>query len=94
MAPGFAAIIGAPVVTVPLGAYPDDTPIQKDRRGDLVAKGSGVPFGISFLGRKFDEAKLISLAYAFEQKTQVRGKVKPYLAPWTQVKTKSSCSRL
>ncbi|KAK4208622.1 putative amidase [Rhypophila decipiens] len=94
MAPGFAAIIGAPVVTVPLGAYPDDTPIQKDRRGDLVAKGPGVPFGISFLGRKFDEAKLIGLAYAFEQKTQVRGKVKPYLAPWTQVKIKSNCSRL
>ncbi|KAM7218658.1 amidase [Rhypophila decipiens] len=94
MAPGFAAIVGAPVVTVPLGAYPDDTPIQKDRRGDLVAKGPGVPFGISFLGRKFDEAKLIGLAYAFEQKTQVRGKVKPYLAPWTQVKIKSNCSRL
>lgn len=88
MAAGFAAIVGAPVVTVPMGFYGDDTPVQKDLRGDLVAIGPSVPFGISFLGRKFDEARLIGLAYAFEQKTMVRGKRKPYLLPKTEVEVK------
>jgi amidase len=38
-------------------------------------------FGIAFLGAKWSEEKLISYAYAFEQKTKVREKVKPYLLP-------------
>jgi len=42
-------------------------------------------FGLSFLGRDFDEVKLIGLAYAFEQKTRVRGTVKPYLVPKAEV---------
>jgi len=42
-------------------------------------------FGLSFLGRHFDEVKLIGLAYAFEQKTRVRGTVKPYLVPKAEV---------
>ncbi|KAM7189100.1 amidase [Naviculisporaceae sp. PSN 640] len=88
MAAGFAAIVGAPVITVPLGFYGDDTPVLKDSRGDLVTKGPGVPFGISFLGRRFDEERLIGLAYAFEQKTLVRGKGKPYLFPRTEVEVK------
>jgi amidase len=32
----------------------------------------GLPVGISFIGRAFSEAKLIGLAYAFEQATQAR----------------------
>jgi amidase len=39
-------------------------------------------FGLSFLGSKFSEEKLIALAYAFEQKTLVRANgPKPYLVP-------------
>jgi amidase len=39
-------------------------------------------FGLSFLGSKFSEEKLLALAYAFEQKTQVRAKgPKPYIVP-------------
>jgi len=87
-APGFAAIVGAPVITVPLGFYPADAPKIMDRRGELVDTGPNVPFGISFLGRRFDEANLIGLAYAFEQATKVRGKVKPYLVPGTELPRK------
>jgi amidase len=32
----------------------------------------GLPVGVSFMGRPFSEAKLLSLAYAFEQETKVR----------------------
>ena len=37
-------------------------------------------FGLSFLGLRWSEAKLISYAYAFEQLTQVRNKVQPYVS--------------
>jgi amidase len=32
----------------------------------------GLPVGISFFGRAWDEARLLSFAYAFEQMTQAR----------------------
>jgi amidase len=32
----------------------------------------GMPVGISFFGRAWSEAKLIKLAYAYEQKTKWR----------------------
>jgi amidase len=32
----------------------------------------GLPVGVSFMGRPFSEAKLLSLAYAYEQETKVR----------------------
>ena len=38
-------------------------------------------FGISFLGDRFMEEKLIGLAFAFEQKTMVRSRVQPYIVP-------------
>lgn len=70
MAPKWAAIVGAPIITVPLGHYPPDAEVVLE--GGLVDKGPGIPFGISFLGGKWDEARLIGLAYAFEQKSRVR----------------------
>lgn len=77
--PGRAAIVGAPVVTVPMGFYPATQPVVKTSRG-LVSTGPKLPFGLSFLGAKFTEDKLLGLAYAFEQKTLVRKKgPKPYL---------------
>ena len=78
---GLPALIGTPVITVPLGFYPPDTPVDRNRRGDLVVTGPNIPFGISFLGAKWSEAALIGFAYAFEQRTKVREKVKPYLVP-------------
>jgi len=38
-------------------------------------------FGLSFLGKHFSEETLISYAYDFEQRTQVRGRVSPYITP-------------
>lgn len=39
----FAAIIGAPIVTVPLGFYPVNAPVIMNRRGSLVDTGPNVP---------------------------------------------------
>jgi amidase len=79
--PGISAIIGAPVITVPLGAYPANTTVVTNARGNLNATAPNVPFGISFAGRKWSEELLVGVAYAFEQRTMVREKVKPYVEP-------------
>ena len=42
-------------------------------------------FGISFLGAKFTETKLIGMAYAFEQRTKIRDKVQPYIVPTVEL---------
>ncbi|KAK3393554.1 amidase [Podospora didyma] len=79
------AQIGSPVVTVPLGKLPANTTVVKNRFGNLVARAPNVPFGISFMGAHFSEAKLIGLAYAYEQRTLVRNTIVPYIQPKTEL---------
>lgn len=79
------AVLGNPVVTVPLGFYPSDTTVLTNGRGDLNATGPNLPFGLSFLGPQFSEELLIGLAYAFEQRTMIREKVLPYIRPTTEL---------
>ncbi len=56
-----AGVTGFPAVTVPAGFSPPnaDAPI-------------GVPVGLDILARPFDDARLIGIAYAFEQATKWR----------------------
>ena len=47
--PSFASyllpgIAGLPVITVPLGSYPTNTPIVKSEKGDLVKTGPNIPY--------------------------------------------------
>ena len=82
-----SAIAGYPIVTVPLGFYPDNITIQS--AGPLtVYPAPGVPFGLSFLGTAFSELKLTSFAFAYEQKTRTRLERKAFAAaiPKTQLK--------
>ncbi|KAH8645919.1 amidase signature domain-containing protein [Tricladium varicosporioides] len=78
------ALAGLPVVTVPMGFYPANTTVIKSAR-NLVQIGPNMPFGLSFLGPAWSEETLISFAYAFEQRTHARLRVKPYLVPNTQL---------
>lgn len=75
------SIGGLPIVTVPLGFYPHDTAITMNLKGTLVDVAPNVPFGIAFVGRQWSEETLISLAYAFEQRTMIRKMRKPYIIP-------------
>ncbi|KAJ4424368.1 hypothetical protein N0V82_000887 [Gnomoniopsis sp. IMI 355080] len=84
-APFLPALIGSPVVTVPLGALPPNTTVQQNGFGNLNASAPNLPFGFSFLGARFDEFNLIGLAYAFEQRTLVRNTIKPYIEPTTEL---------
>ncbi|KAK0117542.1 hypothetical protein ONS95_011881 [Cadophora gregata] len=80
----FAAPVGAPVVTVPMGEYPAGSTVVKDSRG-LVERAEGIPFGLSFLGRRWSEKRLIGMAYAFEQRTNFRAKLKPFKVPSKEI---------
>lgn len=75
------AIAGLPVITVPLGSYPENTQLAMNAKGNLISVAPNIPFGIAFLGRKWSEESLISFAYAFEQRTMARTKVCPYIRP-------------
>ncbi|GJC84362.1 putative amidase ARB_02965 [Colletotrichum liriopes] len=80
-----AAVLGTPVVTVPFGRHPDNTTIVKNGVGNLNLVAPNLPFGIGFAGAPFSEETLISIAYAFEQKTQARTRIRPYIQPKTEL---------
>ncbi|KAL8948836.1 MAG: hypothetical protein Q9222_005009 [Ikaeria aurantiellina] len=83
--PGLPALVGTPVVTVPLGFLPANTTVVRNRRGTLVTSAPNIPFGLSFIGPAWSEASLIGYAYAYEQRTMVRDQVQPYLVPNTEL---------
>lgn len=84
--PGIPALVGSPVVTVPMGFYPWDWNVTMNGFGNLVASGPNVPFGLSFMGAKWSEETLIGYAYAYEQRTMHRGRVGPYVRPNVEVR--------
>ncbi|TGO56632.1 hypothetical protein BCON_0075g00220 [Botryotinia convoluta] len=65
-----ADVGGCPVVSVPMGFYPPETEIV--RQSEMVEVGPGIPLGISFIGRRWNDEKLIGTAYAYEQATRWR----------------------
>jgi amidase len=85
MAPGYAAIAGYPIVTVPLGYYPATTNVTYNSRDTLVSLGPNFPFGLSFFGRRFSEATLVKYACAFEAATNYRQLQNPYIIPNIQL---------
>ena len=81
LSPSIPALVGSPVVTVPMGFYPSNWTVHMNSRKTLVSTGPNVPFGLSFMGPKFSEADLIGYAYAYEQRTMHRNDVQPYIVP-------------
>ncbi|GJN86883.1 hypothetical protein PLIIFM63780_010465 [Purpureocillium lilacinum] len=80
-----ATLVGSPVITVPLGRTPESTPSKLNSYGNLNETGPNTPFGIAFSGAKWSEETLIGMAFAFEQKTQVRKSIKPHVQPQTEL---------
>ncbi|UKZ53633.1 hypothetical protein TrVGV298_007428 [Trichoderma virens] len=80
-----AAGLGFPVVSVPLGRSPDDSPIVPSDRGNLILSAPNGPFGIAFSGPAFSEETLFAMAYDFEQRTNVRKAIKPFISPKTEL---------
>ena len=81
LSPTIPALVGSPVITVPMGFYPANWTVTHSSFGGLVESGPNIPFGLSFMGAKFSEADLIGFAYAYEQRTMHRNQKQPYLVP-------------
>ncbi|KAF2191375.1 glutamyl-tRNA amidotransferase subunit A [Zopfia rhizophila CBS 207.26] len=81
----FAAIKGLPLVTVPLGAYPDGTEVKRNRKDNFIDIGPNVPYCITIVGRAFSEVTLIKVAYAVEQLTQARNTIRSIVSPTTEI---------
>ncbi|KAB8078837.1 amidase signature enzyme [Aspergillus leporis] len=79
VSPYLPALVGTPVITVPLGAFPNGTKSIFNEFGNLVQVAENIPFGISFMGADWGEAPLIGMAYAIEQRTLAREKLKRYI---------------
>ncbi|KAJ7720972.1 amidase signature enzyme [Mycena maculata] len=81
-----AAVVGYPIITVPLGFFPNNVTIGS-AGPETVYPAPGVPFGLSFLGTAFSDFDLIGFGYAYEQKTQTRlaRKAFPAAVPTTQL---------
>ncbi|KAL0255075.1 hypothetical protein SLS55_009603 [Diplodia seriata] len=78
VSPGVPALVGAPVVTVPMGFYGGNETVVESAGGrGLVGRAPGIP--------KWDEEKLIGLAYAYEQRSMVRSKGQQYILPTTEI---------
>ncbi|KAL7921484.1 amidase signature domain-containing protein [Trichoderma austrokoningii] len=80
-----ASAVGLPAISVPLSRSPDGTPKTKSYWGNLVQSAPNGPTGIAFSGLAFSEEKLFAMAYAFEQRTQVRTSIRPFVAPTTEL---------
>ncbi|KAJ7432102.1 amidase signature enzyme [Mycena galericulata] len=82
-----SAIVGYPIVTVPLGFFPENVTI-KPEGPETVYPAPGVPFGLSFFGAAYSDFDLIGFAFAYEQKTQTRlmRLAFPAAIPTTQLK--------
>lgn len=81
----YPALLGAPIVSVPLAAYPASEAVSLNSFGTLNATAPNIPFGIAFFGPRFSEELLIGLAYAFEQRTHYRDTIQPYIKPTTEL---------
>jgi len=57
---------------VPLSFYPDTVNATAIHNGTQFFPAPGIPFGLSFIGRQWDDANLLGMAFAFEQKTMYR----------------------
>ncbi|KAH6714500.1 amidase signature domain-containing protein [Leptodontidium sp. MPI-SDFR-AT-0119] len=82
----FAAMGGNPVISVPMGFYPEGTKLKHDPQSGFVTVAPGIPFSLYQYGKRFDDQSLFRVAYAFEQLTQARMKSKPYLVPKLDLK--------
>lgn len=80
-----SALVGEPVITVPMGAYPAGTRVETYPPWNLTWVAPGVPMGIAFMGLKWSEGSLIEMAYAYEQETMVRDSLHHYIVPKAQL---------
>ncbi|KAI1131859.1 amidase signature domain-containing protein [Nemania abortiva] len=82
----FAAMGGNPVISVPLGVYPEGTPIEHDEVDGLVTVAPGITFSLYLYARKFDDESLLLVAHVIDKSMQTLKLLKPYKTPQVDLK--------
>ncbi|KAG9229299.1 amidase signature domain-containing protein [Amylocarpus encephaloides] len=77
---------GCPTVSVPMGCYPSNSPSKYTHDG-LLDTGPDVPTSILFIGKRWDDKRLIAAAYAYEQGTHHRDAFKPVVEVTAELET-------
>ncbi|KAL4892884.1 amidase signature enzyme [Aspergillus ambiguus] len=80
-----SALVGGPIITVPMGAYPAGTPVKLSHPWNLTSVAPGIPMGLAFMGLKWSEHNLLEMAYAFEQRTKFRNSFQHYVTPMSKL---------
>ncbi|KAK8076296.1 amidase [Apiospora phragmitis] len=85
-----ASAPGLPIVTVPMGGLGDDARVVYEGEGNddynlprVITGAPGMPQGLSFVDEKWTEMDLVGFAYAYEQASQRRWT----LAPWVKMES-------
>ncbi|KAF5861743.1 hypothetical protein ETB97_012620 [Aspergillus alliaceus] len=76
--------LDALILPTPLAAYVPSI-VAYNEFGNLVQTAENVPFGISSMGAHWSEETLIGMAYAFEQQTLARQKLRRYIEQRVEV---------
>ncbi|KAI0132398.1 amidase signature domain-containing protein [Xylariales sp. AK1849] len=93
IASSLPALIGSPIITVPLGSASADVSTTKEVVGDAIELAPGLPFGISFLGSRWSEETLLGIAYAFEQLTLVRDTLQRHIESTFDIHPAHDCPK-
>ncbi|KAI1737184.1 putative amidase [Xylaria scruposa] len=82
-----AAKMGFPAMSIPLGSWPEGTPIKYDsRKPGLIRIAPGIPYCLTIISSAFSDGKILQVAYAFEKLAAVRIKRPlPFNVPKTEL---------
>jgi len=67
------------VISVPMGVFPVDTPIEKDSRNHLVNVAPGIPFSAYIFGRATKDEDILKVGHVLEHLAKVMDTLVPYV---------------
>ncbi|GES63943.1 amidase protein [Aspergillus terreus] len=76
---------GYPTVSIPIGTFPPDTPVQKRPASGLVQKAPGVPFSIVMVARRWEDQRLLDIAHVFEQAMDIQVSLHLKIEPTVEI---------
>ncbi|OTA54148.1 amidase signature enzyme, partial [Hypoxylon sp. EC38] len=82
----FAAMGKNPVISVPMGVYPENTQIEHDKADNLVTVAPGIPFSLYIYARQWDDKVLLLVAHIVDKSLQIRQSLRPYKTPKVDLK--------
>jgi amidase len=80
----FAAKAGSPVLSIPIGIYPDTTEVVVDKGNGMVDVAPGIPFSGYVFGKSGGDGDILRVAGVLER-LGVRGMLRAYVEAETEI---------